>query len=56
VRAWLREGAAATADLVRVHWLSLRICLGMPAPEVLEECAVIEARRKLRARREPGVH
>jgi hypothetical protein len=50
VRAWLREGAAATADLVRLCWLELRICLGMPAHQVLEELAVIEARRMLRGR------
>jgi len=46
---WWRQLRAELAELVALRRLERRVDKGLPVPEILEELAVLEARRQLRA-------
>lgn len=47
---WWRELRAGLAELRALRRLGKRIDRGMPPPEILEELAVLRARKQLRDR------
>ena len=47
---WWREQCANLAEIRALRRLEKRIDAGLPVPEILEELAVLRARRQLRDR------